>query len=248
MSVQNPISLMVMIPTYNESKNIIPLITRILEFVPQAHIVVVDDHSPDGTWKLVEDMKKKDPRVHLVHRIGRKGRGSAGVEGFLYAIDRKAETILEMDSDFSHNPSYIPSFLKEIQQADLVIGSRGIKGGGESGRGLIRPFITKGANWYIRMILGIPIRDCTAGYRLFKRKVLEEIEVGTLISKGPSIVQEILYRVHLKKFSMKEVPILFEERVAGQSTFNFKIILNSLYMILKFKYLYRNHPRTRSAR
>jgi dolichol-phosphate mannosyltransferase len=248
MNIQKPIPLMVMIPTYNESRNIIPLIARILEFAPEAHIVVVDDHSPDETWKLVEEIKKNDPRVHLVHRIGRKGRGSAGVEGFLYAIDQKAETILEMDSDFSHNPSYIPSFLKEVEQVDLVIGSRGVKGGGESGRGFIRPFITKGANFYIRMILGIPIRDCTAGYRLFKRQVLEEIEVGTLISKGPSIVQEVLYRVHLKKFSMKEVPILFEERVAGKSTFNFKIILNSLYMILKFKYLYRNYSQTRTAR
>ncbi|MBI1824740.1 MAG: polyprenol monophosphomannose synthase [Nitrospirae bacterium] len=242
MSGPDIIPLMVMIPTYNESKNIVPLIARIHEVSPESHIVVVDDDSPDGTWKLVENLKAKDPRIHLLHRIGRKGRGSAGAEGFIYAMRQKAETILEMDSDFSHNPSFIPQFLKEIQEFDLVIGSRGVQGGGETGRGLTRPLITKAANFYIRLLLGIPVKDCTAGYRLFRRKVLEDIEVETLVSNGPSIVQEILYRAHLRNFSIKEIPILFEERVAGQSTFNFKIILSSFLMILKFRYLYRNYP------
>jgi dolichol-phosphate mannosyltransferase len=248
MSNPSVMTLLVMIPTYNEAKNILPLISKILEVCPKAHIVVVDDDSPDGTWKLVETLKEKDSRIHLLHRIGRKGRGSAGAEGFLYAIRSKAETILEMDSDFSHNPSYIPAFMKEIQNYDVVIGSREIQGGAESGRGLIRPLITKAANVYIRFVLGIPVRDCTAGYRLFRRKVLEDIDVGTLISNGPSVVQEILYRAYLRKFTFREIPILFEERIAGQSTFNFKIILNSLLMILKFRFRYRNYPRQESVK
>jgi dolichol-phosphate mannosyltransferase len=248
MSLKSKIPLMVMIPTYNESKNIAQLISKILEVSPSSHIVVVDDDSPDGTWKLVEKLKNEDPRIHLIHRIGRKGRGSAGVEGFIYAIEQEAELILEMDSDFSHNPSYIPSFLKEIGQVDLVIGSRSIAGGGETGRGLIRPIITKWANIYIRFILGIPIQDCTSGFRLFRRKVLQSIEMESLISKGPSIVQEILYQAYLMKFTMKEVPILFEERIAGHSTFNFRIILNSFFLILRFKYLYRNFPPSQSAK
>ncbi len=236
------IPVMVMIPTYNESKNILSLVDKLLSVDPSLNIVVVDDDSPDGTWKLVETLSRKDSRIHLIHRIGRKGRGSAGIEGFQYAISKKAETIVEMDSDFSHNPVYIPSFLKEIKQVDIVIGSRSIPGGGETGRGFVRRLITRGANFYIRLVLGLKIKDCTSGYRMFRRKVLEEINLGSLISTGPSVVQEILYKAFLKGFSMKEVPIIFEERAAGQSTFNSKIILNSLTMILKFKFRYRSTP------
>lgn len=239
MITQQKIPVMVTIATYNESKNILPLIDRLLSVVPSMHIVVVDDDSPDGTWKLVKDLSQKDSRVHLIHRVGKKGRGSAGIEGFRYALEQNAETIVEMDADFSHNPAYIPSFLKEINNVDIVIGSRAIEGGGETGRGVARRLITRGANFYVRMILGIKVRDCTAGFRMFRRKVLEEIGLDSLVSNGPSIVQEILYKAHLKKFSMKEVPILFEERAAGQSTFNFRIIISSLYMILKFKFIYR---------
>ncbi|MHB8483339.1 MAG: polyprenol monophosphomannose synthase [Nitrospiria bacterium] len=236
------IPVMVMIPTYNESQNIFSLLDKLLSVDSSLHIVVVDDHSPDGTWKIVEDLSRKDSRIHLIHRIGRKGRGSAGIEGFQYAIGKGAETIVEMDSDFSHNPVYIPSFLKEIKQVDIVIGSRSIPGGGETGRGFLRRFITRGANFYIRLVLGIKIKDCTSGYRMFRRKALQEINLSSLVSTGPSIVQEILYKAFLKGFSMKEVPILFEERAAGKSTFNFKIILNSFYMILKFRFLYRSSP------
>lgn len=242
MITQQKIPVMVTIATYNEAKNILPLIDRLLSVIPSMHIVVVDDDSPDGTWRLVKDLCQKDSRVHLIHRVGKKGRGSAGIEGFRYALEQNAETIVEMDADFSHNPAYIPSFLKEINNVDIVIGSRAIEGGGETGRGVARRLITRGANFYVRMILGIKVRDCTAGFRMFRRKVLEEIGLDSLVSNGPSIVQEILYKAHLKKFSMKEVPILFEERAAGQSTFNFRIIITSLYMILKFKFIYRSYP------
>ncbi|MBI1819065.1 MAG: polyprenol monophosphomannose synthase [Nitrospirae bacterium] len=241
MMTDSKIPLMVMIPTYNESKNILLLIEKLLSVDPSLHVVVVDDDSPDGTWRMVKEASEKDQRIHLIHRIGKKGRGSAGIEGFQYAIAKEAGVIVEMDSDFSHNPAYIASFLKEIGNVDMVIGSRAVEGGGETGRGVLRKWITFGANLYIRVILGLKVKDCTSGYRMFRRKVLEGVNLESLISNGPSIVQEILYKAHLKRFSMKEVPILFEERAAGQSTFSVKIMLNSLYMVPKFRFIYRSY-------
>ncbi|HXN07768.1 MAG TPA: polyprenol monophosphomannose synthase [Nitrospiria bacterium] len=242
MSQSVKIGVMVTIPTYNESANILPLIAKIHQTDPSFHIVVIDDNSPDGTWKLVEELSRRDRQVHLIHRIGRRGRGTAGIEGFLYALEKKADYIVEMDSDFSHNPVFLPSFLEKIATSDIVIGSRAVAGGGEVGRGALRRLITGLANVYIRLILRIPVRDCTSGFRMFRRKVLEEINVATLTSRGPSIVQELLYRGWKKGFSIVETPILFEERAAGASTFNMKIIFNSLYMIPRFRFQYRNYP------
>lgn len=242
MSDPAKIGVMVTIPTYNESANILPLIANIHQTDPSFHIVVIDDNSPDGTWRLVEELSRRDPRVHLIHRIGRRGRGTAGIEGFLFALGKNADYIVEMDSDFSHNPVFLPSFLEKIATSDMAIGSRAVAGGGEEGRGMLRRLITRWANFYIRLILRIPVRDCTSGYRMFRSKVLVETDVATLTSRGPSIVQELLYRAWKKGFSIAEVPILFEERAAGASTFNMKIIFNSLYMIVRFRFQYRNYP------
>src|SRR3989304_8366857 len=136
---------MAMVPTYNESGNIERLVTGILAQGDDVGVVVVDDDSPDGTWKIVEEYSKRDPRVHLLRRIGRRGRGTAGIEGFQYAIKQGVEFIIEMDADFSHKPSYIAEFLKQMNDCDLLIGSRMIKGGGETGRGPVRRFINKAA-------------------------------------------------------------------------------------------------------
>lgn len=228
-----------MVPTYNESGNIERLIKEILAQGDDIGIVVVDDDSPDGTWRIVEEYSKKDPRVHLLRRVGRRGRGTAGIEGFLYAVRQGVEFIIEMDADFSHNPSYIPEFLKQMDDCDLLIGSRMVKGGGESGRSPLRRWITKGANLYIRLILGLPYKDSTSGYRVFRREVLEAIGLDDLISTGPSIVQEVLYKAHLKGFRIKEYPIIFEDRTVGQSTFNTRIMRQSLMMIPKIRCRYR---------
>lgn len=230
---------MVMVPTYNESGNIERLIKEILAQSDDIGIVVVDDDSPDGTWRIVEDYSKRDPMVHLLRRVGRRGRGTAGIEGFLYAVRQGVDFVIEMDADFSHEPSYISEFLKQMGDCDLLIGSRMVKGGGETGRGPLRRWITKGANLYIRLILGLPYKDSTSGYRVFRREVLEAIDLDDLISTGPSIVQEVLYKAHLKGFRIKEFPIIFEDRTIGHSTFNTRIMRQSLIMIPKIRCRYR---------
>lgn len=234
---------MAMVPTYNEAGNIERLITEILAQGPDIGVVVVDDDSPDGTWRIVEEYSKRDPRIHLLRRIGRRGRGTAGIEGFQYAVRQGVEFIIEMDADFSHKPSYIAPFLKEMEDCDLLIGSRMVKGGGETGRGPVRRFITKGANLYIRLILGLPYKDSTSGYRVFRRQVLEAVELDDLMSTGPSIVQEILYKAHLKGFRIKEYPIIFEDRTVGESTFNSKIMRQSLMLIPKMRCRYGKQSR-----
>lgn len=228
--------IMAMLPTYNEAENIQPLIRELLALRDDMEVVVVDDNSPDGTWKLVKEMSAENPRVHLVHRTHEKGRGSAGIAGFLYAVNAGADYVIEMDADFSHHPRFIPSLLETAEKSDVVIGSRLVPGGKEVGRAVLRPIITILANWYIRTVLGLPVKDCTSGFRVFRRKVLEQIGLERMRSNGPAIVQEILVACQAKKFSFAEVPIVFEERRAGTSTFTLRIMLNGLWSVLKFRF------------
>jgi dolichol-phosphate mannosyltransferase len=228
--------IMAMLPTYNEAENIQPLIRELLALRDDMEVVVVDDNSPDGTWQLVKEMAATNPRVHLVHRTNEKGRGSAGIAGFLYAVNAGADYIIEMDADFSHHPRFVPALLKAAETSDVVIGSRLVPGGKEVGRGLLRPLITIMANWYIRTALRLPVRDCTSGFRVFRRSVLEQIGLERMTSNGPAIVQEILVACRAKGFSFVEVPIVFEERRAGTSTFTLRIMLDGLWSVLKFRF------------
>lgn len=228
----------VMIPTYNERENIENLIREILNLkIPDLHIVVVDDNSPDGTSEAVKKASKEHPEVELLLRITERGRGSAGIAGFKYALDHGADSVVEMDADFSHHPKYIPRLLEALQDADLVIGSRFTRGGEDVNRGIARRVITLLAGIYVRVLLGLQIKDVSSGYRCFKRKVLEAIELDSMISTGPSIVSEVFYRAHLKGFSIKEIPIKFEDRTRGQTKLNYKIFVKTLLMVLKFKRL-----------
>ncbi|HJP19480.1 MAG TPA: polyprenol monophosphomannose synthase [Nitrospinota bacterium] len=226
----------VMIPTYNERENIKSLINDILSLDNDISVVVVDDNSPDGTSQLVESSFSNNSRVDLICRKDDKGRGTAGIVGFQHALKKGADYIVEMDSDYSHHPKYIPTFLKEIQNFDVVIGSRNIEGGKEAGRSVFREFITWFANVYIRIIMGINIKDCTSGYRCFRRQVLESIGLEKMVSKGPSIVEEILYACHLKKFRIKEIPILFEDRTRGDSTKNLCQYIDTAWKTLQFRF------------
>jgi len=229
----------VMIPTYNEKENITKLIKDILNLkIKDLEIVVVDDNSPDGTWKIVEDISKKDKRVHLLLRKTDKGRGYAGREGYKYCLEHGADYIIEMDADYSHNPYYIPRLLEKIKEVDLVIGSRRIRGGKEEGRGLVRRLITIFANLYIRIMLGLKVKDCNSGFRCFRRKVLESINVDKLTSKGPAIVQEALFKTKLKDFKIAEVPIVFKNRELGKSKLGFKQLAAGYWMVLRFKVMH----------
>ncbi|MDK2971633.1 MAG: dolichol-phosphate mannosyltransferase [Candidatus Sumerlaeota bacterium] len=216
------------LPTFNESENILPLIDELLGVSRNLEVLVIDDNSPDGTWKLVGERAETDPRVHLLHRVNERGRGSAGVAGFCKALELGADLIVEMDADWSHHPRFLRQMLRATRRADVVIGSRLVSGGGETGRNPVRTLITQGANLYIRLLLGLPVRDCTSGYRVYRRWVLEAIQWEKVQSNGPAIVQEILVAAHAAGARIAEVPILFEERRAGQSTLNSKILLAGL--------------------
>ena len=225
----------VMIPTYNEKENIRNLIDKILKLnIKDLHIVVVDDNSPDGTWKIVQEISKKNKNVHLLLRKKDKGRGSAGKDGFIYCLRHNADIIIEMDADMSHDPKYIPAMLKEMENADLVLGSRRIEGAKEVGRSFFRRIITNLANLYIRTMLGLKVKDCNSGFRCFKRKVLEKT-AETLESKGPSIVQEVLFKAHLKGFRIKEIPITFVDRTKGHSKLGIPQLLAAYFMVLRLK-------------
>lgn len=220
--------IIVTLPTYNESGNLPSLVETLLKVSRNLEVLVVDDNSPDGTWKMVRQMAGENPRIHLIHRVDERGRGSAGVRGFQAALAMGADLVVEMDADWSHNPRFLRSMLAATRRADVVIGSRLVPGGGETGRHGLRTLITQLANLYIRVIHGLAIRDCTSGYRVFRRWVLERIEWDRIHSNGPAIVQEVLVSARALDARIKEVPILFEERRAGHSTFNSKILLAGL--------------------
>ena len=227
-----------MIPTYNEKENIASLIDKILNLkIKNLHIVVADDNSPDGTWKIVRDLSKKKKNIYLLLRKKNRGRGSGGRDGFIYCLEHGADIIIEMDADMSHDPKYIPLMLKELKNADLILGSRQLKGSKEIGRGIIRKIITYFANLYIRLLLGIKVKDCNSGYRGFKRKVLEKINLNKIESKGPAIVQEVLFKAHLKGFKIKEMPITFINRTKGKSKLGIKQLAAGYFMVTKLKFL-----------
>lgn len=216
------------LPTYNEAENISTLIDALLRVSRNLEVLVIDDDSPDGTSKVVARMAETNPRVHLLHRVGERGRGSAGVAGFRKALELGADLIVEMDADWSHHPRHLRQMIEATRRADVVVGSRLAAGGGETGRSPIRTAITKAANVYIRTLLGLPVRDCTSGYRVFRRWVLEAVRWELVRSNGPAIVQEILVAAHALGARIAEVPITFEERRAGKSTLNSKILLTGL--------------------
>lgn len=227
---------MIMIPTYNERENIGSLVQDILKLDSSISMVVVDDDSPDGTSQIVESLKQNQPRVHLITRKNKKGRGTAGIDGFLYALNQGADYILEMDSDYSHHPKYIPALISAMKECDVSIGSRGVAGGGEVGRGVARQVITQFANFFIQSVMGLDIKDCTSGFRCFKREVLLSIGLDQMISVTPAIVEEILYSCHLQGYKIKEIPILFEDRVRGTSTKTLGQYLDTMWKIVEFRW------------
>ncbi|MCH8003857.1 MAG: polyprenol monophosphomannose synthase [Nanoarchaeota archaeon] len=228
----------VMIPTYNEKENIANLINSILNLkIKNLHIVVADDNSPDGTWKIVNKISKKNKNVHLLLRKKNKGRGSGGRDGFIYCLKSGADIVIEMDADMSHDPKYIPLMIKELNNADLILGSRRVKGSKEIGRSLIRRIITYFANLYINIVLGLNVKDCNSGFRCYRRETLKKINPSNLISKGPEIVQEVLFKAHLRGFKIKEIPITFINRTKGKSKLGIKQLAIGYFMILKLKFL-----------
>src|SRR5579859_7801540 len=200
---------LIIIPTYNEYENLPPLLETIFSYLPQTDILIVDDNSPDGTGELVDKMSLADQRIHAIHRAGKLGLGTAYVAGFKYAIAHNYDVAFEMDADFSHDPQYLPNFFTAMENADLVIGSRYISGGATPNWSLMRRFISGGGNIFARFVLGMPIHDCTAGYRCYRREVLESINLETIESQGYGFQVELAYRVMRGGFRIVETPIVF---------------------------------------
>jgi dolichol-phosphate mannosyltransferase len=219
------------IPTYNEAQNIIPLTGEVLAQDPRIEVLVVDDDSPDGTWQLVEEMRVMNGRVHLLRRRSRKGRGLAGIDGFLEALRLGAEVVLEMDGDYSHHPREIPNFLRAILRAHVVVGSRFLPGGEDLRGSPLRTMVSRCAAAYIRWMLGVSVSDPTSGYRCFRREVLDGIDLRSLRSKGPSVVEEVLWRCHRRGYSIVEIPIRFEPRRAGSSKLSFLKLMETAIMV-----------------
>jgi dolichol-phosphate mannosyltransferase len=229
----------VVIPTYCERENIGPLIQEVIGLGLDLDVLVVDDSSPDGTGEIVSALAGENPRVRLLTRTKRKGRGSAGVAGFKTALQMGASWVIEMDGDFSHHPRYIPELLARSRDYDLVLGSRFVPGGADWDRGLVRQLLTRLAGAYVRLLLGIKIRDVSSGFRCFRREVFDRVDLDDMISAGPSIVLEILYKVCLKGFSAKEVPIVFRDRRQGQTKLDAITLLETLVMVLRLRKLHR---------
>src|SRR6266852_3073926 len=175
---------LIIIPTYNEVDNLPPLLKEIFSNAPETDILIVDDNSPDGTGDLADEFQQRNAQVNVLHRSGKLGLGTAYIAGFKYAIEHDYDAAFEMDADFSHDPKYLPDFLKAIEDADLVIGSRYIPGGATPNWSLLRRFISGCGNIYARLLLGLPVHDCTAGFRCYRREVLENIGLDAVKSQG----------------------------------------------------------------
>jgi dolichol-phosphate mannosyltransferase len=230
----------VMIPTYNERENIAGLVGDIIALPPADDflVVVVDDNSPDGTAAEAARLAAADARVRLLLRTKRRGRGAAGIEGFREALRLGADFVVEMDGDGSHRPAHIPDLLAAARSADLVLGSRFVRGGRDADRSWRRRLITLLVRSFIRRRFGLSVRDVSSGFRCFRRTTLEKIDLDDLISVGPSVVLETLYRAHLLGCSIVEVPIVFVDRKRGRTKLGALTLLETLVMALQFKKRY----------
>lgn len=227
---------LIVIPTYNERDNLQTLCERIHEHLPVAHILVVDDNSPDGTGELAEELTRKDPRHHVLRRPGKLGLGSAYLAGFQYALKEGYEYVFEMDADFSHDPVYLPHLLEAaMERADVVIGSRRVPGGGTENWGLGRRLISAGGSLYARTILGLGVNDLTSGFKCFRRQVLESLDLAAVRSEGYSFQIEMTYRAICRGFKVEEVPIIFVDRRVGQSKMSKKIFFEALGMVFRLR-------------
>jgi dolichol-phosphate mannosyltransferase len=220
------------LPTYDEADNIEAFTAAALAKLPaDSRVLIVDDSSPDGTGEIAERIAAAEERVEVLHRPRKEGLGPAYLAGFRHALAGGAGLLIEMDSDFSHEPVYLPRLLEAAQRADLVIGSRYVRGGGVSDWGAIRRTISRGGSVYARLLLGVPVRDLTGGFKCIRREVLEEIDLDSIRSRGYAFQVELTYRAIERGFRAVEVPIVFRERRAGTSKMDGAIVLEAVWRV-----------------
>lgn len=227
---------LIAIPTYNERENIVGLIEDILRIVPATDLLIIDDNSPDGTGQVVDEIAARLPQVHVLHRPGKLGLGTAYVRGFQYAIEHGYDLVFEMDADYSHDPRYLPSFFQAVEQAELVIGSRYIRGGGTPNWSALRKFISGGGNTFARAVLGIPTHDCTSGFRCYRTSALRTLDLNLIHAQGYAFQVELAYIFWKRNYRVREVPIIFVDRRVGKSKMSRKIFVEAFTWVLRTRF------------
>ncbi len=222
---------LIIFPTYDEKENIENITAAALAQDPIIEALIVDDNSPDGTGDIADRLASENPRMHVLHRTGKAGLGTAYIHGFKWAIERKYDYIFEMDADFSHKPEYLPDFLVAIRDNDLVLGSRYISGVNVVNWPMSRLLLSYFANVYSRLVTGLPVRDATGGFKCFRREVLEAIDLDAVISNGYTFQIEMSMRAWVRKFRIKEIPIIFTDREQGTSKMSKKIVREAIWMV-----------------
>jgi dolichol-phosphate mannosyltransferase len=229
---------LVILPTYNERDNIEPIVAAILGQSADFDVLVVDDNSPDGTGEIVDHLARAQPeRIHVVHRAGKRGLGTAYIEGFEWALARDYEYVFEMDADFSHDPADLLRLRAPLVEsaADASVGSRWMASGGTRNWSFLRTFISRGGSVYARLILGVPVKDLTSGFKCFSRRVLERLDLQTVGSNGYAFQVEMNYRCHRHGFRIAEVPIMFVDRRVGKSKMGSHIVTEAMLVVVKLR-------------
>jgi dolichol-phosphate mannosyltransferase len=222
----------VILPTYNEAENLERIVRDVLEHLPESRrVLIVDDNSPDGTGEIADRLAAADESIGVLHREHKEGLGPAYLAGFRVALDGGAERVIEMDADFSHDPSFLPRLIEATENADLAIGSRYVPGGGITDWGPMRRFISRGGSAYARVALGLPIQDLTGGFKCFRRIVLETINLDTIEARGYAFQVETTYRAIRAGFRVVEVPIVFKDRTDGTSKMSKGIIAEAMWRV-----------------
>lgn len=228
-------SVLIVIPTYNEKENIPVLVPLLRQTVPGAHILIVDDNSPDGTGEIADALAAQDPAVHALHRTEKNGIGQAYVAGFTWGLARGYERLIQMDADLSHDPKYLPGLLNASERYALVLGSRYVRGGGTENWGLGRRLLSRGGSLYAQIILGLPLHDLTGGFKCWRRHVLADIDLPSVLSNGYSFQIEMTYRAIRKGMRVHEVPIVFVDRTAGKSKMSRRIFVEAIGVVWKLR-------------
>ncbi len=227
---------LIVVPTYNERSNIEAFVARVREAAPRAHLLIVDDNSPDGTGALIDEVAARDPQVQVMHRAGKLGLGTAYVEGFQRGLAGDYDRFFEMDADFSHDPGYLAAFFAALDGgADVVLGSRNIPGGSVEGWGLGRHVMSKGGSLYARLILGVRVRDLTTGYKAFTRRALTRIGLAAVHSNGYSFQIEMTYRAIVAGLTVVEVPITFVDRRVGESKMDRRVFAEAIGVVWRLR-------------
>ena len=223
--------IVVIIPTFNERESLAAIVGRVRSSVPEVEILIIDDNSPDGTGAIADELAAAEPKVQVMHRLGKEGLGAAYLAGFSWALQNSIDVVVELDADGSHQPEQLPRLLAALRGADLVLGSRWIAGGGTENWSKGREILSRGGNFYTRTMLGVPLHDATGGYRAFRADTLRKLDLHDVASQGYCFQVDLAWRAVQRGLVVTEVPITFVERAAGTSKMSQRIVVEALWRV-----------------